>query len=242
MSTIQEKRDHLEKERRKLGREEQIISMLPPDLPVSPVITIQDADKIAPGGAWLSFLRAYGQKFHSAEILESFERAGWQPLPVTLVKWSEYRPCPVPGADEQIPETVPGPFGGYALTWSEPIAPLWVRPQQHGDCEAGAFYRGPDGFVYRIKVPGPRACGLSAKRVCLLGDWHFDRATARLHYPDGWHSVFVGQTVVAAVSARSGAHVDTPQGMSGAVYFDLYAEQEGDPRCPTPAQLLRAID
>ena len=190
-----------------------ILKELPATLPGVPSVS-NDSDTAFLGsrpGAWLSFSRSYSDTWTGHDVLSALETAGFISLPATLCKWDNYRRVAEPGAQRDMPDEKPGAFGAsYKLTACEPIAPLWIVPQQHGDSEARAFYRSPSGLTLKVCVPAPSGAYLRAERIDYPGGWHFKHGSARLVYPKSWPSV----------ALNSGAYVDTEQGMSGALYFD----------------------
>lgn len=247
-STLSEKRQALaERHARQIKELEQecaILATLPDDLPQAPTIVLQGAALHARKrpGAWLAFSRSYRDEWTGIDVFASLERAGFKPLPATLCRWDRYRHVVEPGAQESIPLTVVGSVTAKELTDSQPIAPVWIDLNRHTGGSAWAFYAGPEGNVYKVKVPAPSRCHISARRVEERGGWHFDRSSARLHFPDSWHAVTINDVAIATVCTHSGAWCTLPDSLDGAIYFDAFFEQTNDPRIPTPAQFLAALE
>lgn len=204
----------------KLEREMAIAELLPDN--VSPTIS-----NIADDGAWLSFhAPSYNPEktWNPVAILESLEIAGFEQCPSSLVRWDNYRRTPEAGLCDDIPDTKNGGFGGnYKLTDVEAIAPVWVVPCQHTGCDVQLFMR-KAGQLFRVSVDIPRVAHLAARKIESRGDWRFDRQSARLLFPDQWHSL-----EHCTVSARSYCQADTDKGLNGAIYFTPHDEQANWP-------------
>lgn len=240
MSTNAERLAKLDTERARFERraavEARIYSTLPPNL-AAPTIS-NDTDD----GAWLSWSASTFQQTPGSVILAALEVSGFAPLPVTLCQWENWRPSPSPGTQAEIPETKRGSFGHLdKLTDSWPIAPLWLVPCVHTGTEAHAIYR-KDGQTYRVHVPGPRTVSLSAQRMEIRGDWYYKRGSAQLRYPTEWASIqLTDGTPILGINPRSRAYVDTEQGISGALYFELLTHEQ-DEFPLSPAALLVKLE
>lgn len=236
MTTVAQKLNSLDTPKTGKTREDwarEILSMLPPDLP-APTIS-NETDKGKPT-AWLSFRRDYGDTRPGSWFLAQLEAAGFKTLPATLAQYGTWRRSPKPGLQTDLPET----SSRDTLTDSEPIAPVWIVPCQHCGPDAIAYYE-KDGLTFRVSVPAPSSVGIHARRVETLGDWHYERGSGRLRYPEAWHSVHDadGQPVTQ-ICAHSRAYVDTEKGVSGAIYFTPFLDQVDFPM--TGAQFLAALE
>jgi hypothetical protein len=219
----------------RLERERDVLRALPADMEC-PVVSNErgDAGELA---AWLAW-RSY-RKFNysdaatrsGADILAALEGAGWVPLPATLCQYGSWRRSPRPGAADDMPAT----NGRDELRDTEPIAPVWLAPNPHTDTEAIAFYRAPDGRLFRVCVEGPAGVYIHARRVEYRGDWHYE-GPARIVFPDWWHAAIADH---ANIGAHTRGYVDTPQGLSGVVYFQPHGEQT---EFPSPATFLRMLE
>lgn len=230
--------DELAKVTSRLDVQGALLAQLPADLP-APTLSNEHTHYFGTPAAWLSWSSWPGAATPGGwTILDAIERAGWQPLPVTLAKWGSWRALPEPGLLDELPETK----NRDTLIDVTPIAPLWIEPNQHTGTEARAFYRTPDaGRIVKISVPGPCAARITAQRVEPRGTWYYKHGTARLIFPDAWHAIRTADgNAVAGIAAQSRAYVDTEQGISGAIYFDVYTEQSDFPL--TPAAILRQLE
>lgn len=209
------------------------LPMLPPDMPAPTISNGTDKDK---PNVWLTFRRPYGDERPGSAFLAELESAGFKTLPATLAKYGDWRRTVKLGLQDQIPET----SSRSELVDSEPIAPIWVVPCQHCGTDAIGFYE-KDGITFRVTVPGPKGVYVHAHRVETHGDWHFERGSAKLRYPDGWHAVTDSSlTPIAQVSIHSRAYVDTEKGISGAIYFTPFLDHADFPM--TGSQFLAALE
>lgn len=206
--------------------EDGIIAML---ADLDPIISnVKAAPQITDEHGWLSFRGpSYDpdHKWNPVAILEALEAASWTQCPASLCKWDNYRAAPERGLQSEIPETKPGCFGStYTLGDCSPIAPIWIRPCQHMGPEAVVFMRAPDGRNFRVQVAIRPIATIYATQHEYKGGWHYERGTARLHFPEEWHSL-----THATIHQDSRAWVDTEQGISGAIYFAPHGEQTAWP-------------
>lgn len=226
--------EHIKKTLREMETRRDVLTTLAAtiaELPPPSISNESDRAFFGARGAWLSWSAPYyGETFTGADILRGLEAAGFAPLPVTLCTWDRYRAQAEPGAQSDIPETK----GRYTLTDTTPIAPLWIELNGHTGAEARAFYRAGDR-LYKVSVPMPAGiAAVTARRVETRGDWHYDRGSARLSFPSAWHAIGPDDgEKVAGLAAQSRAYVDTDQGISGAIYFEPYTEQETFPLAPS---------
>lgn len=223
--------------RKRIEIKGRILAQLPAELP-APTISNEDSRFFDVPGAWLSWRASYSFEAPTkgSQLLAALEGAGFEPVPVTVCRWGSWRPQPEPGALEAIPETK----RRDTLTDATIVAPLWLEPSPHGGPEARAYYR-KDGMIYKVTVPAPWTAGITARRIKTRGNWYYEHGTARLLYPEAWHAIRTADgTSIAGISHLSRAYVDTEQGISGALYFELYTEQDA---CPlTPAQFLAVLE
>lgn len=213
-----------------------ILSELPADLP-APTIS-NEGEKAMDGqpGAWASFSRDYGEKWQGSEIFASLERAGFKTMPATLAQYGKYRRGVHPGLQTEIPEE----YSRSKLTDCEPIVPVWLVPSCFGEGDAVAFYRSPAGLLLRVKVSPPAGIGMHATRKNIRGGWYYERGTAKLRYPEAWHSVHdASGNLVSQICVHSRAYVDTEHGISGAIYFTPFLDQSDFPM--TAAEFLKAL-
>lgn len=209
-----------------------ILAALPDTLP-APTISNEDSEFFGTPGAWLSWSSFRAEGTGSA-ILRALETAGFEPVPMTLCKWGQYRVAPEPGALEAIPEVK----RRDTLTDTTIAAPLWIEPQQHGGPEARAYYA-RDGRIYKVTVPAPVGVQLTARRRNKLGDWYFERPASIVFPEAAWRTALAGLDLGVSVHTR--AYIDTPQGLSGALYFELHAHDQTDyPH--SPAAILAALE
>ena len=225
------------KAQRRIEIKGRVLGVLPETLP-APTISNEDSKFFDAPGVWLSWRSRYRHEdqIPGSAILAALEANGFEPLPVTVCKWDSWRATPEPGDLEAIPEAK----GRYTLTDVTIVAPVWLEPRQHCEPEARAYYR-KEGTIYKVSVPAPRTMGITARRIETRGNWYFEHGTARLRYPEAWHAVRTAdETSIAGISHLSRAYVDTEQGISGALYFELYTEQTA---CPlSPSQFLAALE
>lgn len=209
-----------------------VLAELPEDMP-APTVSNLHKDAGQEESAWISF----SSPSHDPEgthdpagILRTLEEAGFVSVPTTLVRWGDYRARPYPGTAEDAPEK------RYRETLTDlwPMCPLWVSPCQHTNPAARTFYRSPSGLLLMVSVDLPRVVGVHAKRVEHRGGWRFERGTAKLHHPDAWHHVYMGDESVAGLHAKCCAQVDTEHGVSGVIYWESYV----DPFPMSPAAML----
>lgn len=217
--------------------EDRILSALPPELEAPTISNESERAFFDQAGAWLSFRSYSFDRKPGADTLHALELAGFKPMACTFTKWDQYRGHPEPGAAEHIPDEK----GRYKLTSTEPIAPLWIVPNQHTGSEAQAFYRSPDGLVLKVCVSTTAPAYLTASRTEFPGGWSYKSGTAKIQFPENWHSLAdVGGEIVAMLASPR-AYVDTEQGLSGALYWNPVAhEQEDFPL--SPAQLLAILE
>ena len=229
------------KELAKMEVEIGICEAMPDSIP-SPLVCNLDSDPgpTEPHG-WISFSApAYDpeKKHDPVAILVALEAAGWKSAPCSLVRKSNYRRSPQIGLFDEMPEKI----GRDPVTESDPIAPFWVIPNQFTACDFNAFMSSPDGRVWRMSFDVPGIASISAKRVSIGGfaerDWKFESGSARIHTPAHWHGL---DAVDCGRSKWSGAAVDTSQGISGWVYFDLFAHNQADFPHPLSAALAALI-
>lgn len=238
-SKLEELKAKHAKELAEAQAEESIYAMLPEDIAKGPTISNLRAEPPAtePHG-WLKFSSpSYDPEntWNPVAVLESLERAGWTAVPATLCKWDDYRRSAYPGLSESIPETKRGSFGHTdKLTDSEPIAPLWIEPQQYGRPEAKLFMRAPDGRLFRVLVDIPGVARLEGRRNEYRGGWSYERGSAKVRFPEEWHG-----HQYCTISTHTRAWVDTEQGISGAIYFTPHDEQEAWPL--TASQFLASL-
>jgi len=204
------------KELAKMMREMAIAELLPDN--VLPTIS-----NLTDDGAWLSFgAPAYdpNKTWNPVSILESLESAGFEQVPASLVKWDNYRRTTEPGLCDDIPDVS---YSRYKLTDVEAIAPVWVVPCQHTGTDVQLYMR-KGNQLFRVSVDIPRVAHLTARKIESRGDWRFDRQSARVDFPDRWHSL-----EHCTVSARSYCQADTDKGLNGAIYFMPHNEQASWP-------------
>lgn len=183
--------------------------------------------------AWLSFHGpSYDpdHQFDPVAILRTLDANGWRTIPATLVKLDNYRPSPKPWAQDQTPEEWGCICGKpYRVTGSWPICPLWVMPNTHTGPEACCYMRGPDGNTYYVHISANGLpCHIHARRYEYRGGWNYERGTARLAYPPAWETLEHDGQPIAQRHARSGAQVDTGQGISGQLYWEPIAHEQAD--------------
>jgi hypothetical protein len=213
--------------------EADILPMLPADMPAPTISNGKDNDK---PNVWLTFRRPYGDTRPGSAFLAQLEAAGFKTLPATLAKYGDWRRTVKLGLQDDIPET----SSRSELKDCEPIAPVWIVPCQHCGPDAIAFYE-KDGLTFRVSVPAPNSVGVHARRVETRGDWHFERGSGRLRFPEAWHAVTdANLTPIAQVAAHSGAYVDTEKGVSGAIYFTPFLDHADFPM--TGAEFLAALE
>lgn len=218
--------------------EDSILAMLPDTVKLPTVSNIRETPDAKKWTAWLSFSApAYDpdETWNPVQQLRDLEAAGWRALPASLVKKDNYRPAPEIGACDSFEETL----GRYRVTFAEPIAPLWITPQQYTPCDVNFYLAAPDGRFFRCSMDVPGLAHLTARRIApgFGRDWYFMRGTARVIHPESW---LVLHEVELERSTRSGAQVDTKQGISGQIYFTPQAhEQENYPY--TLSQILEAL-
>lgn len=223
---------------RTLETRRSILLDLPPGMATPTISNTTDTPGAAEPHGWLSWrgpLRYYGapEGPSGADMLQALEAAGWQPSPLTLCQYGTWRRSVLPGLADEVPEV----RRRDTLKDTTPIAPLWIEPNQHTGPEAHAFYRAPGGRLYRLSVAGPSGAAVYARRKEARGDWHFESGTARPVFPEWWHGAICE---VANIGSHTRAYVDTPQGVSGAIYFEPHTEQDAFPL--TPSQLLRLLE
>ncbi len=234
---LQELNDAHAKAVRQLELRRDVLAMLPDTLP-RPTISNEDSSYFGTPAVWLSWRASlYGEQPRvGSDILAALEASGFAPMAVTACKWDDWRVKAEPGAQEAIPDTK----GRYTLKDTTPIAPLWIEPNNHTPPEARTYYQ-KDGRIYLVTVPAPSTACLYARRIERLGDWSYESGSARLRYPDEWHAIRQPNgDSVAGISQLSRAYRDTEQGLSGAIYFEPYTEQEAFPL--TPSALLRVLE
>lgn len=196
---------------KELEAKHQILAMLPAtkDLPV--ICNLSKPSKLDPR-AWICFHIHYDPDglYRPVEILKQMEEMGWRMLDeAALVKWDRYRPSMEPCALSDAANLSHPRKYSYTDGWS--VAPYWLTPNHHTTPEFTCFMTGPDGLTYRVSLEAHLQIAIFARKVqTRFGDWHFERGTARLVYPSTW-----------ATHNKSCAHVDTDQGISGAIYFEL---------------------
>lgn len=220
-----------------------ILAELPASLPQPTISNESTRAFFGQPGAWVSFSSHYERDYpKGSEILAAIEAAGFVPMAVTLCKWGDYRRTPEPGLQSGIPEVKTwGTRMEYKLTDSEAVAPLWLNPNPFTGTEAHAYYRAPSGMVLKVRVQGPARCNIQARRKEYVGGWYYERGSARLAFPDSWHSVEHEGQPVLNVAKNSGAQVDTEQGISGQLYFTPIAHEQAEFPM-SPAMLLAALE
>lgn len=200
----------------KLDAEIAIAEGLPEDLEASPTIS-----NIATGGmrCWLSFNN--NTTAEAIDILRTLDRDGFETSAATLCKYGSYRRAPVAGLLEGIPDE----RHRATLTDSEPIAPLWVVPNQFTGPEAVCFLS-KGGDLYHVTVNLSCEVYTTATRTERMGEWNYKKGTARISFPSEWHS-----NSRATVAAHSGAWLNPgrngydSQSTGGAVYFTPHDDQ-----------------
>lgn len=239
-----ELRERHQKELAELTAREQIESLLPESLPLPTISNIQHTPKPLTPYAWLSFHPEYGQdkKAFALRILSELEAHGAEPLPLSLCKWGAYRRSVYYGLTTDIPNEKRGCFGNMdELTDVDPIAPLYVEPNQHTGVGVRAFYR-IAGYVFKVTVEAPLPARLHCRRVENMGGWRFDGACS-IDFPKAWHSIYNvapnDGECVANVSQHTRGYRDTEQGISGTIYWQPLTEQDQFPL--TPAQFLAQL-
>lgn len=224
--------EELRKPERSVEPEIKILESLRGDMEYPTISNISEKSTVR---AWLSFssTRYSGDTpYDPVEILQWMESQGWKTMHATLVKRDNYRPSPEPGTMDQIPEQKPGRAGAfqdrYKLTDSWPIAPVWCVPCQHTGASAILFMQSPDGEIFRVEMALPKGFPFMvyAQRIEPRGTWYFKRGTAALRFPHkfqhGWEELHTETgECVATRHARSGAQVDTEQGLSGQFYWEM---------------------
>jgi hypothetical protein len=224
-NAIEELKERHAQEERKLVAELAILELLPDDLPNKPTISnIRHEPKGDDVHAWMSFRGpAYdpGGKYDPVALLESLERAGFELVPATLCKWAGWRRSTWPGLMEDVPPQKGGLSGsGDELSDADPIAPVWLEPSQHTQTEARMYLR-KGGKLFKVSVDvGGIGVRLSARRKETHGDWYFERGSARVSFPEAWHS-----HPLCGISQHTRGYVDTEKGISGALYFQPHNEQ-----------------
>ena len=228
---MQTVRDKLAAMEQKDAERELIISILrelPHGMPAPTVSNVRTSEKPLEPVAWLSWQSYDPDKtFDPVDVLLTLNDAGWQTLPATLVQWDDYRPGVEFGLMKDIPDTK----GRYKLSDCWPVAPVWITPEQHTGCKAKCFLRSPSGRVFRVAITLPGlACHVWARRKEFRGGWSYERGTARITHPEHWHTLQTEQgESVARLHVKTGAQVDTEQGISAQVYWEPLTEQDDFP-------------
>ena len=211
------------KETAELAVKISILETLPDSVP-EPTISNMKPD--ATGDqvfAWLSFhAPSYdpGNTWAPIAVLQALEGAGFVQSPASLCKWGNYRRTTWPALVEDVPEQKAGSFGRPdELTDCDPIAPLWIEPQQHGQCEIRLYMRHGQR-LYRIRLDGGHIATVGARQIRRMGGWHFEPNTATVRFPEDWHSL-----PDATIHQATRGYVDTEQGLSGAIYFAPHGQQ-----------------
>lgn len=217
--------------------EKSILNNLPQDMPAPTIANISAKAFFDTPGHRLSFRQSYGDTWKGSDILAQLEAFGFKPLPATLCQWAQWRRHAEPGAQDDMPDK----RRGDDLTDSEPICPIWLECNQWTGSEARAHYQDKSGRIVLVTVPGPTKAIIFAERNEFRGGWNYKPGSAKLKFPDKWHSIEdLTDTVVANVSAHTRAYVDTEQGISGSIYFTPLTEQDKFPL--TPSQMLRILE
>jgi len=223
-----------------LNAKERICALLPESLSLPSIANLKAT---GPVNGWLSFSPDYGTdaKAFAISVFSELEKAGFEPLPLSLCKWGNYRRSVSPGLVADIPNEKRGCFGSTdELNDVEPIAPLYVVPCQFTGVEAVAYYRKGEE-TFRVCVKAPLRAHLSCRRVEYRGGWRFDGACT-VEFPKAWHEIH-GQDddaqCVAHISARTAGYRDTDQGITGVIYWQPLTEQSEFPL--TPSQFLAQL-
>lgn len=221
-TTIAERRALTEKRKPTRDWQGEIFAMLPDDCPAPTISNEKENFEQGRPGAWLSFRAAgFGQEGKTgSEILKILEDSGFKTMPASVARYGQWRESVHFGLVQDLPET----SSRAELENCEPIMPLWIRPNQYGDPEAGVFYEAPNGMIFRVKVPAPTKFRLSAERREIKGDWHYVRGTAKVYGLDAYHALeHEGEHFAHLRSA--GAHVDTAKGLNAQVFWTLIAHE-----------------
>lgn len=238
MATISERRAILEDKQKRelqtLEREGQILDLLPPSLPIPLLSNIS----VKRGNtAWVSFREpSYGETGPSgAEILTALEAHGLTYCPLALFKPRSWRAGAWPKATGY-PYGAPSSAtdigrSSYEIVDEHDLAPLYVRSEQYTGAKAIAFYQAGD-WQLQVCVPVKGAM-VGARRVETRGDWHYERGSARVHFPQHWHAL--GNAAATIHSAKG--YVDTEKGLSGVIYWTPTGS--GD---MSPAEMLREME
>lgn len=229
--------EHVEHENFRL----RILSELPAHLPAPTISNEKKAGRLHAWVSWRSMDYAPEGEPKPREILAALEAAGFKWLPASLAKYGSYRRSVHVGLCDELPEE----YSRSKLQDCEAIAPLWLNASMGGgydSCEALAFYMSPSGIVLRVSVKGPRVFGATARRVEYRGDWYYETGSARLRYPEAWHSVTTpsDETPITQIAAHSGAYRDTEKGVSACLYFTPFLEPQDFPL--SPAQFLARLE
>lgn len=222
---MKELRDRQALEIREAETKFAILEMMPgvPSLPT--VANISEKPSPYCGFASLSFSGpAYDpDKTHSPQaIARALEAAGWKLAPATRAKYGEWRSRMAFGAQDNLPEKQ----NRDTLKQSWPAMPVWVIPNQFTPCDVECWMIAPDGKHYRVSIDAPGLASIHARRVENFGGWRFERGSASVQFPAGWHGLrdSNGETF-ASVSERL-AVVDTEQGISGRISFQLDRDEQ----------------
>lgn len=238
----QERAEKRARRERRERFEDRIYAELPPELPNPTISNESETAFFGKPGLWLSFHRDYGEIWSGSWVLSELEKAGFVPIPSTLCKWDNYRPSTEPGQQSDIPEKGKGCFGRpYTLTDSWPLCPLHIRPEQHTGSDAIAYYRSPSGLVVKVLVPAPSGVYLTARRREFPGGWRYESGSARIGFPESWHSINLESGECVALLESPRAYVDTEQGISGALYWAPVAHEQNEFPL-TPAQMLAILE
>jgi hypothetical protein len=91
--------------------------------------------------------------------------------------------------------------------------------------------------LYRVNVRLANLRGvnvaLTCRRVETRGAWHFE-GPASIVFPERWHA-----HPACRIESHTRAYVDTPQGISGALYFEPHDSHDEWPM--TAADFLRSL-
>jgi hypothetical protein len=239
--------DRYRRRRADLDAEQSVLESLPPAAfagRYSKGPTLSNVNFAGEHTAWLSWGSCICPNPTNAEavaLLAGLEAAGWKPLPLTLAKYGSWRPDVRFGLQDDLPET----NRHDKLSDSWPLAPLYITLAQHMAPEANCWYTDPaNGWRYKVTVALPEIgnrCRLTARREEFAGGWAYERGSARLEFPQEWHDAIRTQEgrCVAGIASSTRAYQDTEQGLSGALHFEPWEEQDTFPL--TPSDILAAL-
>lgn len=210
-----------------------------PSLPTVANIAPEGKPSTYCGFASLSFSGpAYDpdQKHSPQAIARAMEAAGWKLAPATRAKYGTWRSQMAYGTQENLPET----RDRDELKDSWPSLPVWVIPNQFTPCDVECWMVAPDGKHYKVSIDAPGLASIHARRVESLGTWRFASGSAKVQIPEGWHALQDANGETFATVSERLASVDTEQGLSGRVSFQLDRDEQ-DAFPLTLSEVLKAL-